>query len=503
MQTSKSRTGPSRTRARDNKAEEFTGYVSFCDTPSASKHCPVEARRGEEGPLLFVEIPVLQQDAKNTPDPVVDETHAVVPPPEGPTTIFASPLAPSATGGYITDRDHHSHMGRHLTVPDRTATSVTPEQPFPIGNSGSKSSPEVLDSNGSGFAVGGEALYYFYKLEQRDQIAPSLGRSNMSHLHTDRQSSQYNHNQVQLPDPGVVEGQIRLESEQVPMVDLIDGSKQGRTSEPDTFDMKPNDGFDMDADFSGPMVEDQSELQFGSTTFHPHPVCQPSPYIAGINEQQDDIVIEDSIQECVEDSTMEDAGPETQKVAGMATATRMVQLPSTSLVVPSNEYVSPFGVLPWPHVETPAFVDTLAPIFELRMPHELHAPNSVALHRSGFPQAAPLQDNTPLFVSDRFQASTSLAEINSLQYQEPVGFLESPITALGASASQTASCSSYSPLFPSPPRAVSTPVSTPASLLICTHTQDHQREIEGVCRKFDSAQGINVDTGIQHELRYV
>ena len=187
----------------------------------------------------------------------------------------------------------------------------------------------------------------------------------------------------------------------------------------------------------------------------------------------------------------------------MATATGMVQLPSTSLVVPSNEYVSPFEALPWPRVETPAFVDTLAPIFEPHMPHELHAPNPVALNGLVFPQAAPLQDNTPLFVSDRFQSSTSVAEVNSLTNKEPVGLLKSPITALAAFSSQTASRSSHSPLFPSPPRAVSTPVSTPASPPVCTHMRDHQREIEGVDWKFNSSQGIDIDAGIERELRCV
>ena len=490
-------------QVRNSKAEEFTGHASLCETPSASQHRPEEAREGEEGPLLSVETPILQQGPKHTPDFVVDETHAVVPPPEGPTTIFTSLLAISDTGGHITDPDNHGLMSGRLIVPDRTATSETSRQLTPIGGSESKSSSEGSNSNRSGFAVGGEALYDFYKLELRDKDAPPLGRSDKDHLHTNSLWNQYNRNQIRLTKSAVVEGKIRLESERVPIVGHVGGSKHGRTSYQNTFDMMPSNVFDMDADFSGPMVEDQFELQFGRPTFHPHLVCQPSPFCAGINEQQDDIVLEDSIQECVEDSTMEDAEPGTQGLAGMATATRMVQLPSTSLVVPTNEYVSPFGVLPRPYVETPAFVDTLAPIFELPMPHELHAPNSVAFHRSVFPQTAPLQDNAPLFVSARFQASTSMAEINSLKYQGPIAFPESPITPLGASASQTTSCSSYSPLFPSPPRAFSTPVSTPASLLICTHTRDHQREIEGACRKLDSAQGINVDTGIQHELRYV
>ena len=62
---------------------------------------------------------------------------------------------------------------------------------------------------------------------------------------------------------------------------------------------------------------------FGTTpcTFHPHLICQLSPYSERIHEQQDDIVLEGSISECTEDSAMEGGEPETQQVAGMVTAT--------------------------------------------------------------------------------------------------------------------------------------------------------------------------------------
>ena len=501
MQTSKSRTGSSRTQARNTKAEEFAGRVSLYDTPSASKHRPEEARQGEEGPLLSVAVPLLQQDGEHTPVSVVDKTHSAIPPPEGPTTTLSSPLTPSATGGDIADPDHHGLKSRRLAVLDRTATSGSPEQLAPIGGSESKSSSEGSGSNGSRFAVGGEALSESYKLEQRDKNAPSPGGSDKNNLHTDSQWNQYNYSQVNLSEPAVVEGLIAetcIESER----DLVDGSMHGRTSGQDIFGMRPNDGFDMDAEFTTPMVEDQFEyeLQFG-TTFHPHNyVCQPSPYGEGIDEQRDDIVLEDSIPESGEDSAMEDTEPATQEGAGMATATRMVELQSTPLVVPSKEYVPPSGVLPWPRVETPGFVfvDTVAPMFEPAMLRELHTPNSVALPGSVFPQAAPLPDNTPVFVSDPVQSSTSVAEINSLECRAPIGFLEPPITALGASANQTASCSS-----PSPPRAVSTPVSTPASPPIGTYIWDHQREIEGVDSTSDSARGINIDVGIQRDLKCV
>ena len=503
MQTSKPRTGSSRTQGRINKAEEFTCHARLSDTPSASKPRPEEARQGEEGPLLSVEVPLLQQNADHTPVSVVDETHSAVPP-EPPTTTFTSPLAPSVTGGDIADPGNHGLISGRLPVPDRTAISESQEQLAPIGDSESKSSSKGSGLNGSRLAVGGEALYDFYKLGQSDMNAPSVGGPDKNNLHTDSQWSQYNYSQVPLSEPAVVEGQIAetcIESER----DLDDGSMDRRTGDQNDFDMKPNNGFDMDAEFSTPMVEDQFEyeLQFG-TTFHPHHYdCQPSPYGEGVNKQRDDIVLEDSILECAEDSAMEDAEPETQDVAGMATATRVVQPQSTPLVVPSNEYVSPSGVLPWPRVETPAFVETMPPIFEPPMLGEPHAPNSVALQGLVFSQAALLPDNAPVFVSDRVQSSTSVAEINSLEYQEPVGFLESAITALGASASQAASCSSHSPLFPSPPRAVSTPVATTTPPPIYTHIRDHQREIEGVDSTFDSAQGVNIDVGIQRDLKYV
>ena len=78
-------------------------------------------------------------------------------------------------------------------------------------------------------------------------------------------------------------------------------------------------------------VEDQFELQFGTTTLYSHLICHTSPYSGGINEQYGDIVLESSIPECAGDSAMEDAESETQEVAVMATATRTVQLPSTLL----------------------------------------------------------------------------------------------------------------------------------------------------------------------------
>ena len=75
------------------------------------------------------------------------------------------------------------------------------------------------------------------------------------------------------------------------------------------------------------MVDDQFDLQlFGTITFHRHLIRQSSSYSEGVNDQQDHIVLEESIPECAEDSAMEDAELEAQEVAGMATAIRMVQL---------------------------------------------------------------------------------------------------------------------------------------------------------------------------------
>ena len=152
----------------------------------------------------------------------------------------------------------------------------------------------------------------------------------------------------------------------------------------------------------------------GTTTFHLHLICQPSPYSEAINEQQDDIVLEDSIPKYSEDSAMDDAEPETQEVSGMAIATR----PSTP---PCSSYratnVSPSAALAWPHVETTAFVDTMALIFEPLMLRELLVPNSVALQRSVFTQAMPQQGNAPLFITDQVQASTFVAESNVPKYQ--------------------------------------------------------------------------------------
>ena len=83
-------------------------------------------------------------------------------------------------------------------------------------------------------------------------------------------------------------------------------------------------------------VEDQFELQFGTTTLCPHLIFQTSPNSGGINEQQADIVLKSSIPECAGDSAMEVAESGTQEVAVMATATRTVQLPYTLLYQERN-----------------------------------------------------------------------------------------------------------------------------------------------------------------------
>ena len=501
MQTSTSHTGPSRARRQNIKAEGVTGYVSHCRTPSAFKH-PEEPRQGEEGPLAPTKVPLLQQDAKHWSLSVMGETHSTDPPPERPTKLFTSILDPSATEGHADYPGHHGLRDGCPTSPGLTTPSGSPEQSAPIGGPEPKSGPKGSVSNESKVAAGGEGSY---DSVQHNKHAPSLERSDEGILPTDAQWDQDNHNQVHWSGYAAVDRQIAetlSDGERVPMVDLVDGPKHGRTSEKNSFDIESNNGFDMDADFSVPMVEDQVELQFG-TTFHPHYYdCQPSSYNEGSSEQRNDIVLEDSIPGCAEDSAMEDAEPETQDVADMATVTGMVQFPSAPLFVPSSEYVSPSGASPWPCGETPAdaFVDSLTPIFEPAMLRELHTPNSVALQGLVFPQVALLPDNAPVFVSNPVESSTSVAEINSLEYRAPVGFLESPITALGASTSQTASCSSPSPLFPSPPRAISTPVSKPASPPIFTHIQGHQREIERVDSTFNPAQGISIDVGIQRDM---
>ena len=197
---------------------------------------------------------------------------------------------------------------------------------------------------------------------------------------------------------------------------------------------------------------------------------------------------------------MEDPEAESREVARIATAPRMVQPPSAPLVASSGEYVSLSGTLRWPSVETPSFVETVAPIFGHPLLHKLHALDPVVLQELVFPQFVPLQGDASLLVSDPVnQSSTSMAEIISPEYQEPLGSPESPIPVLGAAVGRAASCSSHSPSFPSPPRVAS----TPASPLTCIHISDHQRGIEGASGEIDPAQAINTETGTQSDLRCV
>jgi len=495
MQPSKSRTGSSRTRGQLNGAEGVAGRASRYSAPSTSKHRPEEPRQGEEGPLSSMEVFLPQQDVKYMPVSAIDETHATVPSPGGPATSFTPPLALTATEGHVGYPDHRDLRSGY---PEFTGTTGSSEQLTPIGDTASRSS--AGRSNSSEFSTAGEALYDFYGGEQRKKLrhlSDDLTRISSGTRVTTTNSIGQNPRLWTGPSPKPV----CLDGDRVPILDLVDGSVYGRTNGQGIFEKNENNGCDMGAGFSVPMVEDQFELHFG-TTFNPHPhlVWEPAPYNERIDEQQDDIVLEDCVPECAEDSAMGDSEAESRELARIATAPRMVQLPSAPLVVSSDEYVSLSGTLRWPSVETPSFVETVAPIFGHPLLHELHAPNSVALQELVFPQFVPLQGDASLLVSDPVhQSSTPMAEIISPEYQEPLGSPESPIPVLGADAGRTASSSSHSPPLPSPPRAVS----TPGSPLTFTRLSDHQRGIEGASGEIDSPQAINTDTGTQSDSRYV
>lgn len=472
MRTSQSRTGSSRTHGQDIKAEGVTGYASPCSPPSTSKHRLEEARQGEEG---LLEVPLLQQDAKRMSVSVIDETKTTSPPPERPTAFLTSRLALSATEGRLGHPDQHDLRSRRPAAPDFATTSGSPEQLAPIC--------------GAAPAAG--------------EVEQTKKKRHLSNniLHTDVRWDQGDHSQVDWSESDRHIAETRLGGERASIMDLVDGPVHERTNEQGIFDLNENNGWDVDVDLSVSMVVDQSELQFEQfdTTFNPHLICQLSPYNEGIDDQQDDIVLEDSIPECTEDSAMEEPEAESWGVAGIAMAPRMVQLPSNPLNVSSSDYGSTSGALPWPSVETPAVVDTQAPIFEQPVLRELHASDSMTPQRLVFPQAVPLQDDASLLISDPIQSSASIGEIQSPRYQEPVGSLDSPITVLGAAVGQTASCSSYSPPFPSPPRDVSSQASPPDFL----HLWDHQGEIEVVDWEIAPAQAINIDAGIQRDLRCV
>jgi hypothetical protein len=140
MQSSKSRTGSSRTRGLHIEAEGVTGHENLCSTPSTSMYRPEEARQGEEGPLASMEVPILQQDAKHMPASVRDETHSTVLSPDGPATSFASPLALSATEGHLGHPDHYDLRSGRPTALDFATSPVSAEQITPIDGTASKSS---------------------------------------------------------------------------------------------------------------------------------------------------------------------------------------------------------------------------------------------------------------------------------------------------------------------------------------------------------------------------
>jgi hypothetical protein len=224
------------------------------------------------------------------------------------------------------------------------------------------------------------------------------------------------------------------------------------------------------------VVED--EFESTSTTFHPPSVCQPPPYCGGVEDPQDDIILDDYVPDRSCDSAMEDAEPECWEVVGSAATTQTVQ--SLPLVVSRNECVSFSGVLPWPSIETAVFVNT-GRVLTFKPPVVAVA-NSVVPRRLLLPQTAHLQASAPSYIPDQPQPSTSMAETKPLNHQGVVIPNISTSSVLAIPVGPTATCSSRSPSSPPPPKVVS----NPASPSTYTTIVQYKRALEGLEEEIDS-----------------
>ena len=196
------------------------------------------------------------------PVSAIDETHATVPSPGGPATSFTPPLALTPTKGHVGCPDHRDLRSGYSTAPEFTATTGSPEQLTPIGGTASRSS--AVRSNSSEFSAAGGALYDFYGGEQRKKLRhfsddltriPYMPMSSGTRVTTTNSIGQ---------NPrlwtGISPRPVCFDGDRVPILDLVDGSVHERTDEQGIFEEYKNNGCDVDAGFSVPMVEDQFEL---------------------------------------------------------------------------------------------------------------------------------------------------------------------------------------------------------------------------------------------------
>ena len=410
-----------------------------------SPSTPEEPRQHGENLLAVIETPLLQPEAGLVEASVIDAARSRAPSPEE---------RPTPTG-----RDPESEK-------DRVCVGVSP---LPA--------------------------YGLEQIEQQNEDVPEQVEPNGTIQHTGWLWD--HHNQVHWLGPATVDGQvveIDPDSEQGAVGNLHGGHI--RPGENAALDVEVNEQFDMDAEFSVPMVEDQFESpRFGdlsSTTFNP-PLAPSLPqYIEHVEDQQDDIVLDENVPECTEDSAMEDAAPGPQQAAGILAATQMIQpFPWIPFVVPNNEYFSASGALPESCVEPLAPAATPVPSLDPVVLGNLYAPDPVVLHESIFPQTAPVQENSSLFGVDGAQLSILAAEMGPPKQPRPVVSTAPPTSFPAAPASCSTGCS---PSVPSPPRAAPT-LASPATL---GDLGQRNGETEGPVREVDS--GLVPRIGIQRKM---
>lgn len=363
------------------------------------------------------------------------------------------------------------------------------ERPIPTGGDPESEKDRVCGG------VSPLPAYGLEQIEQQNEDVPDQVETNGTIQHTGWLWD--HHNQVHWLGPATVDGQvveIDPDSEQGAVGNLHGGHISPGIHA--ALDVEVNEQFDMDAEFSVPTVEDQFESpQFGclsSTTFNP-PLAPPLfPYIEYVEDRQDDIVLDENVPECTEDSAMEDTAPGPQQAVGILAATQMIQpLPWIPFVVPNNEYFSASGALPESCVEMLAPAATPVPNLNPVVLGNLYAPEPVVLHESIFPQAVPVQENSSLFGLNGAQSSILAAEFEPPKQPRPVVSSVPPTSFPGAPANCSTGCSP-SPL--SPPRAVSTLASpaTPGDI------GQRNGETEDPAREVDS--GLVPRIGIQRKM---
>jgi hypothetical protein len=243
----------------------------------------------------------------------------------------------------------------------------------------------------------------------------------------------------------------------------------------------------LQADLSVPMDEDEDESEppFGvllGTTFDPLLAYQPHSYSDGLNIEQDDLIVEDTGNEIMADSAMEDAEMESWKAEASVTTETLQPFSWIPTSVASPLHAMFTGVS---SNQMTAPVNTGMRILEFPMLSNPYAMGSAISEGASLQQVAPPQDVPWPFISG---GAYPLPSIEGEMFKGPESIVIRPssTSASSVSASQTTGHAPFPPASPPALRAGPLPVLPP----VRRHEEEHKEEVKGADGGTDPRPGV-------------